>query len=117
MLTVLFVDDDKYLLNSFRRILHSHCTGYRFHFATSGAEAIEISKRVRPDVLITDSCMPGMDGTELIRAMKISNPELNSILMSGSILEEETGRSGDFRYLRKPCSMDKLLKVLEEFNS
>lgn len=49
--------------------------GYEVHLAVGGAEALELAARVRPDVILTDVMMPGMDGWHLAAAVR-THPEL-----------------------------------------
>jgi CheY-like chemotaxis protein len=52
--------------------------GYEVHLAGDGAEGLEVIRRVRPDVVVTDALMPVMSGDELVEALR-GDPELAGI--------------------------------------
>jgi CheY-like chemotaxis protein len=89
-LTVLIADDDA----DVRRILGEalSAAGCRVHAASSGGEALDITRRIGPDIAIVDLLMPGMDGVEAIAVMR-SEPSLQRVqviaLLSREIAEEE----------------------------
>ena len=67
-LHVLAVDDEADSLGLLRTVLES--AGAIVTIATSAREALDVLKTARPDVLLADVGMPGMDGLELIRAVR-----------------------------------------------
>ena len=64
----LVVDDSMLIRHCVCRFLEER--GYGIETATNGLEALDILKRVRPDIIITDMQMPKMDGAALITAIK-----------------------------------------------
>jgi CheY-like chemotaxis protein len=84
----LVVDDSMVIRHTVSRFLEER--GFAVESASNGLEALEILKRVRPALLITDMQMPTMSGSELISALK-SKPETAAIPIL--IL---TGRSSGF---------------------
>ncbi len=72
----LVVDDSMLIRYSICRFLEHR--GYAVESATNGSEALEVLKRVQPDLIITDMQMPNMTGSELITALK-SNPKTASV--------------------------------------
>ncbi len=68
--TILVVDDDPDTLQMLGRILASFDQNYRSLAARNGQEALEILKDVRPDLILLDLIMPGMDGSQLLAEMK-----------------------------------------------
>ena len=58
--TLLFVDDEKSILNSLRRTFRNE--NYKILLASSGAEALEILKTNEVSIIISDQRMPGMTG-------------------------------------------------------
>lgn len=91
-------------------------TGYRIAEARDGSEALDQLDGACPDLLITDSTMPGVDGTTLIIEARARYPKLPILRVSGS-----HGHSGiratlpaDVRTLDKPFGYDALLAAVQE---
>ncbi len=78
---VLFVDDDEIMLRSLERGLFDE--PYNKRFAKSGEEAVEILQREEVHVIVTDMCMPGMGGLELLEIVEEMCPRIVSIVLSG----------------------------------
>ncbi len=76
--TVLLVDDEPEVLQLFARMLSSAQRRYRVLRATSGQQALSLLRERRPDVMVLDLIMPGMDGFEVLR-QKSQDPDLRSI--------------------------------------
>jgi CheY-like chemotaxis protein len=64
----LVVDDSMLIRHTVCRFLEER--GFGVESATNGQEALEVLKRVQPDIIITDMQMPKMSGSELITAVK-----------------------------------------------
>jgi len=80
--TVLLVDDDVADLKRLHGAFDGNC---RVLFATRGDEALLIAERERPDLIIMDTAMPGMDGHEVLRRLKADDRtlEIPVIALSG----------------------------------
>lgn len=74
--TVLYVEDEAPLRGLVEFWLED--AGYRVLLAADGAEALEVVRSERPDLVITDAMMPRMSGDELVERMK-DDPELRPI--------------------------------------
>ncbi|MHA7839688.1 MAG: ATP-binding response regulator, partial [bacterium] len=87
---------------------------FTVHVARDGREALELSRRVRPDLVVTDIMMPGMTGTELCQEIK-GDPELGStpvMLVSSkaeSVMKIEGLERGADDYVTKPFHPRELL--------
>jgi CheY-like chemotaxis protein len=66
--TALVVDDSMLIRHTVCRFLEER--GFAVESATNGQEALEMLKRVQPDLIVTDMQMPKMSGSELITALK-----------------------------------------------
>jgi DNA-binding response OmpR family regulator len=64
---VLIVDDDPDIVTAIQ--VNLELEGYGVHVAHDGSEAVEIARRVRPDVVLLDVVMPGVDGHEVLHAL------------------------------------------------
>ena len=111
MSKILIVDDDKIMLMMARRIL---ATKHEVICAKSGAEAIELFEKNRPDLILSDLMMPEMDGYELHRTLQEKYSELvPTIFMTADDSDESESKGfevGATDYIRKPLKADLLLR-------
>jgi two-component system, OmpR family, response regulator CpxR len=81
--TILCVDDNEQSL-SYRKIM-LETRGYRVASYARGEEALERFKQGGIDLVVTDMAMPGMDGPQLIAAIKTLSPHVPTILISSKV--------------------------------
>ena len=102
--TVLFVDDDEAILRSLERGLLDE--SYNKLFAKSSKEALEVLKRKKVHVIVTDMRMPEMTGLELLRIARKEYPNIIGIVITGYELDAELQKAVDnrevFRLVTKP---------------
>lgn len=67
-LRVLIVDDDVVAIKMLRNALEA--LSVQFHFTTRGEEALRLASRLRPDIILLDAQLPGLDGFEVCRRLK-----------------------------------------------
>jgi HD-like signal output (HDOD) protein/ActR/RegA family two-component response regulator len=105
MLRVLLVDDDTRVLDGLRRSLWGMRAEWQMQFANSGVEALRMLENERADVVVSDMRMPGMDGAELLGAVKSRYPEAVRLILSGQANPELILRANGtaHQYLAKPC--------------
>ena len=80
---ILFVDDEPKILDGLRRSLRACRSEWEMYFATGGEEALALMAQAPIDVLVTDMCMPVMDGAELMRCVRSRYPGTVRIVLSG----------------------------------
>jgi two-component system, NtrC family, response regulator AtoC len=110
---VLIVDDDTETLELLREIVSKE--GYRIETAEHAQAALAKVDQSRPDVVITDLHMPGMDGLALLSELKTRSPETLVILLTayGSLKTTVDGiKAGAFDYLSKPFIVDDIRLVV-----
>src|SRR5256885_2298897 len=73
---VLIVDDQKVSRDSIREVLKLFPNLEVIGEAESGEEAIEFLKKAKPDLVLMDVSLPGMNGLECTRLLKVSYPEI-----------------------------------------
>jgi len=78
---VLLVDDEAGIRKVLRISLEDG--GYRVHTAQDAVRALEIFKKHSPPVVMTDIKMPGMNGIDLLKALKELNPDVEVIMITG----------------------------------
>ena len=97
--TALLVDDEELVRMSTADMLAD--LGYSVVEATSAEEAQQLLHRgLRPDLLVTDHLMPGMNGTDLAREVRATYPDLKVLIISG--YAEAEGIAPDLPRLTKP---------------
>src|SRR5690606_9999066 len=79
-ITVLVVDDELSNLASLQKIFQKE--GMRVLVAESAKQALELARRHRVQVVLTDLMMPGTNGVELLRALKELSPDSEVVLMT-----------------------------------
>jgi CheY-like chemotaxis protein len=109
---VLVLDDETIIADTLAAILSLN--GYESAAVYRGEDAVERSRSFRPELVIADVVMPGMNGIEAAIAIRKMLPACKILLFSGQAatadLLQEARRSGhDFDILSKPVHPDELL--------
>src|SRR5207253_1817707 len=102
-------------LRIFKRTLVS--AGFAVDAASDGAQAVDLLKMGDYDAVVSDITMPGMDGLELLRAVRERDLDMPVILMTGDPALATAMRAleyGAYRYLPKPFAIDDLVDVVEK---
>lgn len=81
MARVLVIDDDEDVRTLVKAMLVR--AGHRVEEATNGAEGLRVFGQVKPDVVLTDINMPGLDGHDVISALKTAGAGVPVIAISG----------------------------------
>jgi len=112
---IVFVDDDRYLLDGLRDGLRPHRRTWTMRFLSSGEEALESIDDEPADVVISDLRMPGMDGAALLESVRDRCPSAVRIVLSGHAEIKMVARAAGaaHRLIAKPCETDELARVIE----
>ncbi len=108
--TILLVDDEKIILKTIGKDLRAE--GHDVTMAENGESAIAIMKKKQFDLVLTDLIMEGLDGIQVLKQAKKSNPELPVIILTGygdMTTAIDALRLGADDYLLKPCDINALL--------
>jgi DNA-binding response OmpR family regulator len=110
---VLIVDDDADL----RRLLEVVFVreGYRVCIAPDGPSALELVDAERPDVILLDLMMPGMDGFTVLQRLKrrVRSPRIVCLTAKGSTMDREKAwRLGIDEYVTKPFAIDQIFDAI-----
>jgi two-component system nitrogen regulation response regulator GlnG len=111
--TILIVDDDPQLRQSFEKLLATE--GHTVRAAASGEAALEQVKASLPDLVIMDVRMPGLSGLETFQAMHEIDPKLPVIIMTAFGTTEtaiEATKLGAFEYVLKPFEIPDILALI-----
>ena len=106
---ILIIDDD----TSLRRVLEYNLqeAGYAVATASSGEEGLQRFEETSPALVITDMKMPGMDGMQVLKAVKERSPETLVIMITafGTVdIAVEAMKAGAYDYITKPFNRDEL---------
>lgn len=112
--TVLIVDDEEAILRFVRRVLQE--AGLKTIVAHDGADAITTAAQAGDiDLLVTDLMMPHMNGDELARRLRISQPDLPVLYLTGfsdRLFADRLQLWENEAFLDKPCSVKGLLEAV-----
>lgn len=111
---ILLIDDDPSLQLALSHVIRRE--GYAFVYASSGEEGLELLEREKPDLLLLDVMMPGMNGYDVCQSMREQGRRIPVIFLSakGDIVDKSIGfKAGGDDYLVKPFNNSELLLRIE----
>jgi two-component system CheB/CheR fusion protein len=120
MTRVLLVEDSVDVLSVLQFELEG--MGYQVDAVTNGHEALLVAQRMRPDVIVSDLGMPGMDGFAFIQRVR-QTPRLESvpaIALTGASLDKEIQQAlacGFTAHLTKPVEASELASSIEQLTA
>jgi DNA-binding response OmpR family regulator len=108
---ILLVDDDPAVLESLRRVLVTE--GWQVVTAASGEEALARLAEQQPDLMITDLCMIGVNGWDLLFHEKLERPSLPIFVITALPLSS-VGGADRFAtgFFQKPLDLDALVAAI-----
>jgi len=114
--SILIVDDDPVFVRMLKNQLE--VAGYDVLSAQNGAEGIQIARRKRPDLIIMDSVMPGIDGhkaSEIIKKSSLTrNIPIIYMTIKDTLKDEELALElGAKFFIRKPYKVETLLSIIK----
>ena len=117
MFKMVVIDDEFIVVEGIKAMINREKLNYEIvGFAYDGIKALEVIRETKPDVVITDIRIPGLDGLSLIEEAKEFLPGTAFIVISGYSEFEYAKRAlslGVKGYLDKPITLEKILDVLE----
>jgi two-component system, NtrC family, response regulator AtoC len=111
--SILVVDDEDLTLRTVSRGLRQE--GFEVFTAASGEDALTIFAEQKPDLTLLDIVLPGIDGVEVLRRLKQSNPAAIILMMSAYHMVNravEAMKLGAFDYLIKPFHLADMIATL-----
>jgi len=112
---VLIADDHALFRDSLRTLLEARGVEVVGE-AETGKEAVELARELRPDVVLMDLKMPGMDGLAATRMISAEMPEVKVVVLTASEDDEdlfEAVKSGALGYMFKDVRSDQFFELLE----
>ncbi len=112
---LLLVDDEE----EFTSVLAERLSFRNFdtRVATSGEAALLEIEKARPDIVLLDYKMPGMNGMETLAQIKAKDPSIDVIILTGGVDREvgaESLRAGASHYVVKPVDIEILLHKVQD---
>ncbi len=114
MAKIVVVDDERSIRNVVGELLEME--GHTALAAENAEQALELIEAQKPDLVISDIKMPGMNGVELLDKIIETHPDLTVVMISGHGTIDtavECIRKGAFNYLEKPIDMNRLLVTVK----
>jgi nitrogen regulation protein NR(I) len=114
MANILIVDDERPIRRILAVLLQER--RHRVSEVGSGEEALAVFPTAKPDLVLLDLKLPGMDGLDTLKRLRALAPRLDVVMMTahGSISSAvEAMRRGAFDYVAKPFDNDELLVIVE----
>lgn len=113
---IIVVDDEPLIADTLVNILTGE--GYEAVAVSNGKSAIQWAEMIRPDAVVTDVIMPGMDGIDTAKAIMKLLPNCRIILFSGQaatsgLLAKARAEGCSFEVLTKPINPEILLEKLK----
>ena len=114
-INIILADDHVLVRDGIKSLLEDDKSIHVIDEASNGKEALEIIAKNKPDLLVVDIRMPEMNGIEVVKRLKKSNPEVKALVLSMHDSEEyvvQSIQSGADGYLLKGSSKEEFLKAL-----
>ena len=114
---LLIVDDSAPLRRMLALVLGAESDIEIVGEATNGAEAIEQSRRLQPDVVLLDVAMPVLDGIEALPGVSAAAPKTTVIMLSGftgTHIRDEALAAGAWRFVEKGAGVLEISKLVRE---
>jgi len=116
MMKILIADDEKYDRETVKHIIKENFLGeLEIYEAKNGREAIELSESIRPDIVIIDIKMPGIDGIQALKEMTATLPNLYSIILTAYDYFDfalEAVKINVKEYLLKPFTKEEIIEKI-----
>ncbi|MFH0911322.1 MAG: response regulator [Planctomycetota bacterium] len=112
---ILVVDDEEETLRLYHRFLQSE--EYEIVTAASPQTACELLRRECWDILISDICMPDLNGFDVMQAGKVNNPHIRCIAVTGygtNTVLDQVLEHDCFGYINKPFDWDYLKLLIQK---
>lgn len=116
MAKILIVDDASFMRGSLKYVVEN--AGHEVvGTAKDGREALELYRKLKPDVVTLDILMKGLDGLSALKAIKEEYPEAKVIMVTALGMEEKEAEArelGACGYIRKPFKQKEIVDEIEK---
>jgi len=112
---ILFVDDEERVLRSLEMLFRHR---FKIYTTTDGNEAVDICRRDRVHVIVSDQRMPAVTGVEVLRRVREVSPNTMRLLLTGysdlDAIVNSVNEGEIFRYLSKPWSAKEIVNIVNQ---
>src|SRR5688572_13323432 len=111
--SLLLIDDEPQVVDLLRDYLEEQ--GYSVMSALNGRDALVLASLTRPDAVLLDIRMPGLQGPDVLREMRAVDSSISVVMVSGTDDEDlarDLLKAGAFDYVRKPFMFDHLETIV-----
>lgn len=112
---VLVVDDERPIRELLKRVLVKE--GYEVLTASDGKQALQRIEEVRPNLVLMDIRMPGVDGLEVLEQIKSRYPKIEVVMITGFGTKELALRSmktGALDFMSKPFNISRVREIVKK---
>ena len=115
--SILIIEDEKLIIVSTQMVLEA--AGFHVESATNGEVGIAKARELKPDLVLLDIMMPGIDGWETLTRLKRDSETASVPVIIFTAREHARGHQksaemGAANYFRKPCQPDELIELIEK---
>lgn len=113
---ILIVDDQYGIRILLNEVFHKE--GYETFQAANGMQALEVVENHHPDLVLLDMKIPGMDGIEILKRMKVIDEEIRVIIMTayGELdMIQESKDLGALTHFAKPFDIDEIRDAVKTY--
>ncbi len=113
--TILYIEDDQQIREHFDEFLSRYCK--KVYVCENAEEGLEVYNKHKPDIILADINLPGMNGIEFVTYIRKSNKKIRIIMLTAYTDKEFTLKAIELeltRYLVKPVKSKDLLLALEK---
>ena len=114
---VLLVDDAAFVRMSLKKVLDESEYDFTYVEAATGEDGIHLFKTEKPDLVIMDITMPGMNGIEAVEKIMSIDPDAKIIMCSSMGYQEKVVdaiTAGAVDFIIKPYTSEKILRAVEK---
>lgn len=115
--TIVLADDHHVVRKGIRALLEAEADFRLVGEASDGLETVQLVERLRPDVLVLDLMMPGLNGIEVARQVRQRSPETQVVILSMHANNDyvlEALRAGAIGYVLKEASISELVEAVHD---
>lgn len=119
-INIVLADDHVLVRNGIKAMLESDADIHVAGEAGSGAEALEVARQLRPDILVLDIRMPGMTGLEAAEKLGEVAPDTKAVILSMHDSEDyvlQALDAGAYGYLLKDTDKNEFIRALKQIHS